>query len=403
MTSRVRVFVLFTAAYFMSYFYRSTNAVIAPDLVADVGLNAAQLGLMTSLFFAAFAAMQIPLGIGLDRWGPRWVTPLLMLATVAGSLVFAAATAFGGLALGRALIGAGMAGVLMGSLKMFSQWFPARRFATVSGLLVGIGSFGALFAATPLAWLNATIGWRNVFLVGAVVTALFAAAIMLWTRNTPPGVTWTGDSAQQGSLRDVAGDARIWRIIPLTFFLAGTLMSFQGLWAGPYLFDIYGLNDIGAGNVLLALGVGTTLGFGGSGWACDRFGLARTMATVSAVFIASQFALALRPPLTVVTVLYFIFGLTGGFNVMMMAQARTLFPLAMTGKAVTFVNLFGIGGTFILQWVIGLIIGLYPVDAAGHYPPVAYTTVLLMTATGALLSLLWYVPLARGVVAAAAD
>ena len=98
MTSRVRVFVLFTAAYFMSYFYRSTNAVIAPDLVGDVGLNAAQLGLMTSLFFAAFAAMQIPLGIGLDRWGPRWVTPLLMLATVAGSLVFAAATAFGGLA-----------------------------------------------------------------------------------------------------------------------------------------------------------------------------------------------------------------------------------------------------------------------------------------------------------------
>lgn len=78
----------------------------------------------------------------------------------------------------------------MGSLKMFSQWFPARRFATVSGLLVGIGSFGALFAATPLAWLNATIGWRNVFLVGAVVTALFAATIMLWTRNTPPG--WNG-------------------------------------------------------------------------------------------------------------------------------------------------------------------------------------------------------------------
>lgn len=403
MSPRVRVFVLFTSAYFMSYFYRSTNAVIAPDLVADVGLSAAQLGLMTSLFFAAFAAMQIPLGIGLDRWGPRWVTPILMMSTVAGSVVFAVATAFGGLALGRALIGAGMAGVLMGSLKMFSQWFPAKRFATVSGLLVGIGSFGALFAATPLAWLNQTIGWRNVFLVGAVLTALFAVAIMLWTRNTPPGVAWTGGSDQQGSLRDVAGNAHIWRIIPITFFVAGTLMSFQGLWAGPYLFDIYGLDKIGAGNVLLALGVGTTFGFGGSGWACDRFGLARTMAVVSAVFVASQFALALRPPLAMVAVLYFIFGLTGGFNVMFMAQARTLFPLAMTGKAVTFVNLFGIGGTFLLQWFIGLLIGLFPADTSGHYPPVAYTTVLLVTATGALLSLLWYVPMTRVAQAAAAD
>ncbi|MEZ4583936.1 MAG: MFS transporter [Caldilineaceae bacterium] len=215
---------------------------------------------------------------------------------------------------GARLIGAGMAGVLMGSLKMFSQWFPVCRFATVSGLLVGIGSFGASCGHTLGLAQRVTIGWRNVFLVGAVVTAPFAAYIMLWTRNTPPGVEWTGNHVQQGSLRDVAGDARIWRIIPLTFFLAGTLMSFQGLWAGPYLFDIYGLNDIGAGNVLLALGVGTTLGFGGSGWACDRFGLARTMVAVSAVFIASQFALAVRPPLAVVTsALCFIFGLMGGF------------------------------------------------------------------------------------------
>ena len=135
---QTRVFLIFTVAYFLSYFYRSANAVIAPDLRGDLGLTASQLGLMTSLFFAAFAAVQLPLGVGLDGVGPRWMTPALMLVAAAGSLVFAAATGFAGLALGRALIGVGMAGVLMGAFKVFGQWFSARRYATASGLLVGL-------------------------------------------------------------------------------------------------------------------------------------------------------------------------------------------------------------------------------------------------------------------------
>ena len=379
----------------MSYFYRSANAVIAPDLAREMALDAAQLGLMTSLFFAAFAAVQIPLGIGLDRWGPRWVTPGLMLAGVAGSLVFAVAASFGVLALGRALIGMGMAGVLMGSLKIFSQWFPARRFATVSGLLVGIGSLGALFAATPMALLNAYFGWRSVFVIGAALTALIAAAIMTWTRNTPPDVPWTGGHPGQGSLGQVFADGRFWRIVPLSFFLTGTLLGFQGLWSGPYLFDVLGLSNVETGNVLLLLGIGSTIGFALSGWLADRFGLARVLVAVSLVFVASQYALAVTPSLGMVRVLYFVFGLTGAFNIMTVAQARQIFPLTMTGKAVSAVNLFSIGGTFLLQWTMGLIIGAFPVTSAGQYPPGAYSAALIFTATGALLSLIWYWPLLR--------
>ncbi|MEZ4613370.1 MAG: MFS transporter [Caldilineaceae bacterium] len=215
---------------------------------------------------------------------------------------------------GARLIGAGMAGVLMGSLKMFSQWFPVCRFATVSGLLVGIGSFGASCGHTLGLAQRVTIGWRNVFLVGAVVTAPFAAYIMLWTRNTPPGVEWTGNHVQQGSLRDVAGDARIWRIIPSPFSWRARLGELSRTVGGTVSVRHLRSERHRRRNVLLALGVGTTLGFGGSGWACDRFGLARTMVAVSAVFIASQFALAVRPPLAVVTsALCFIFGLMGGF------------------------------------------------------------------------------------------
>lgn len=395
MPGRFKVFILFTLAYFLSYFYRSANAVIAPDLSAEMGLNAAQLGLMTSLFFAAFALAQIPLGVGLDRWGPRWVTPGLMLAGAAGSLVFAVAPSFGMLAVGRALIGVGMAGVLMGSLKVFSYWFPLNRFATVSGLLVGIGSSGALVAATPLAWLNNTFGWRSVFAVGAIITLLVSLAIIFWTRNTPPGVAWVSSHQQSGRLYDVLVDLRFWRIAPLNFFMAGTFLAFQGLWAGPYLFDVLRLDEIQTGNVLLLLGLGTITGFIASGWLSDRFGLARMIVLSATLLLLCQVMLVLRPPLAVVWLVYMLFGFSGGFNIMLLAHGRQIFPPEITGRVISTVNLFGMGGTFALQWVLGLIIELFPADAAGHYPPQAYSAALGFTAVGTLLALLWYLPLSR--------
>lgn len=395
MTKHHQVFIWFTAAYFLSYFFRSANAVIAPDLVRELALDAAQLGLMTSLFYATFALAQLPLGIGLDRWGPRWVTPGLLFIGAAGSLLFAVAPSFGILTAGRALIGVGMAGVLMGSLKAFSQWFQPQRFATVSGLLVGIGASGALIAATPLAWLNNVVGWRAVFGGGAVVTALIALAIIVWTRNTPPGVPWTGGAHTDGSLRHVFADLRFWRIVPLNFFMTGTLLAFQGLWAGPYLFDVVGLTEIAAGNVLLLMGIGAALGFGTSGWLADRLGTGRIVIVSGGLFLLSQIALIARPEPPLVGVVATVFGWSGAFNVMLLANARQIFPPTITGQAVTATNLFGIGGTFLLQWWMGLIIGAFPADVAGRYPPQAYTAALLMTTIGTLLALIWYVPLVR--------
>ncbi|KAA3657766.1 MAG: MFS transporter, partial [Chloroflexi bacterium] len=350
---------------------------------------------MTSLFFATFAAMQIPLGVWLDKWGARRVTPGLMVTAVIGSILFATGTGFTQLAIGRALIGIGMAGVLMGSLKIFSQWFSAERYATATGLLVGLGASGALFAATPLAQLNRVIGWRMVFWIGAGVTAVIILSILLWARDTPPGRAQSSTTTPTGSLRDVFGDARLWRIIPLNFFLAGTLLSFQGLWAGPYLFDVLQLNDIQAGNVLLWLSGSAVVGYVIAGWLADLFGLARMVVIASIFFVLSQFILAFHPPQSLIIPVYALFGFTGGFNVIIMAHVRHLFPLHLTGKAVTAVNLFGIGGTFLLQWWGGLIVDLFPRSATGQYPPQAYTAALLVTAVGGLLTLFWYLPLVK--------
>lgn len=395
MSRRIVIFGLFTAAYFFSYFYRSANAVIAGDLSRELQLDAGQLGLLTSVFFATFAAIQLPMGVWLDRWGSRWVTPSLMFIGALGSLIFTLAQGFVPLAIGRALIGVGMAGVLMGSLKIFSQWFSLRRFATVSSSMVGIGAMGALAAASPLAWLNAAIGWRSVFLVGAVATAVVAASIMIFARNTPPGVAWTGGKASQGGFATVFGDRRFWHMAPLAFFLAGVAMGFQGLWAGPYLFDVNGLDQIAAGNILLWMAIGLAVGFLASGQLADHFGIALVTVIASALFALCQFALALLPPMQWVMPLYALFGFVGAFNIMIVTQARQIFPLHMTGKAVSAINLFAIGGTFLLQWWMGLIIGLYPVDSNGAYPPEAYRAALLFTAIGTTLTLLWYLPMLR--------
>ena len=398
---RWAVVAVFLLAYLLSFFYRSTNAVIADDLARDVGLGASALGLTTSLFFVTFAAVQLPLGSALDRYGARFVTPGLLLAAVAGSLVFALASSFPMLALGRALIGLGMAGVLMGALKAFASWFPPSAFATVSSLFVGVGSLGALAAATPLAWLAGSIGWRAVFGWGALLVLLAAAAIATLAREplAREPRSGRGRSAPPPSAAGFAvvfRDDAFWRLAILTLAVTGGLFAWQGLWAGPFLTQRLGLDALAAGNVLLALGLGVTAGFLGSGLVATRIGVARTVALGAALFLTTLLAWLLATPAWPVVALQLLaasMGVTGASNVLSYTLARDAFP-HMPGRAVTAVNLFGIGGGALLQWGLGAVVGAFEaVD--GVHPPVAFHSALGLTALLVLVALLRYAPLTR--------
>ena len=390
---RTLVFGLFTCAYFLSYFFRSANAVIAPDLSRDLRLGAEQLGLMTSLFYAAFAAVQVPLGAALDRFGARTVTPSLMLVGAVGAVVFATAHSFGQVALGRALIGMGMAGVFMGSLKVFSQWFSVVKFARVSGYLVGIGAVGALAAGTPLALFTQAIGWRGAFLVGSGLVVLSATSLYVWARNAPPGTEWRAAPGSGGSVTQVFRDMRFWRIAALDFFLVGTLLSVQGLWGGPLLFDVFSLPSVKTGNLLVALSLGAFTGYMTSGALAERFGAGKVLVRASAVFLLAQAAMicgVLLGQLWLLWAAYPVFGFAGAFNVLLMAHVRSVFPTSMTGRAVTAVNLFGIGGSALIQWGMGMVIGSFSQQAGGGYPATAYATALGITFVGGTASLVWY-------------
>jgi sugar phosphate permease len=270
--------------------------------------------------------------------------------------------------------------------------------ATVSGFMVGIGSMGSLFAATPLAWLNQALGWRAIFVWGAPIVLLSAGAIMLWARNTPPGVTWHAASDGGAGFGRLFRDLRFWRIAPVNFFLIGVMLAVQGLWGGPYLFDVIGLSKIDAGNVLLALAAGVVAGYFACGWLADRYGMQRVVTIAGAVFLLSQLVFVLpgfRPPLPLLVLAFAAFGFTGAFNVVLLAQVRALFPPQMSGRAITAVNLFGFTGAALLQWWMGLIIGAFGRDGQGRYPPEAYAAAFLLTSVGTALALAWYLPLAR--------
>jgi MFS family permease len=404
---RTALVLTFLAAYLLSYFFRSTNAVLAGDLQRDAGLGPEQLGFMTSLFFLVFAAAQLPLGAALDRWGPRWVPAGLMLIAAAGSLVTAAADGFVGLAVGRAMIGLGMAGVLMGALKAFAAWFPPRRFATMSGVFVGLGSLGALGATTPLAALAEGIGWRGVFVAAGVVTAAVAALLTVIVRAAPPmaaaaprteaPASSRPDADADGStpsvtFRTIYASREFWRLALMQFAMAAALYGHQGLWGGPFL--VRGLDlEVGiAARLLLVLGLSATVGFLAAGPAAGRFGRRRAMGGGALVSLAAVIALALWPPsasVTALAVAWAAFGLGAGLQVLGYDGARALFPSA-AGRAVTAINVFGIGGSALMQMGLGWVVagastalGADPAD-----PPLAAYRAALWT-TAAVLALAW--------------
>lgn len=404
---RLLIFLAFALAYFFSNFFRSANAIIAGDLTRDFELTAGSLGLMTSIFYYVFAAVQIPLGAGLDRWGPRLVTSTLMLAAAVGSLTFSLAADLGGLLVGRALIGVGMGGVLMGAYTAFSRWYSPARFATVSGLLVGLGTMGSLSTGTPLAWATAAFGWRAVFAAAAVGVTVSASLVALLVRNAPQGwaaspvpaapagedsLPEAGVSLRPG-LRLVLGDARFWRIALLNFFMVGTLLSMQGLWSGPYLVDALSYSRAAAGTVITLAAVGGLAGYSSCGWLFDRVGRRFAVGVGAGTLMASQAFLIVAALGQVRWLAYPAFialGFGGGYNILMMAHTRRVFPAAVIGRAVTAVNLFGVGGAALLQWTMGLIINLFPRSAGGRYPPEAYACALALPLAGGVGALLWY-------------
>lgn len=372
---------------------RAITAVIAPDLADAFALSAADLGFLGAAFFAAYGMAQLPVGAALDRHGPRRVQAALMLAIAAGALAFAAAGGFGMLVVGRVLLGVGVSAALMAQLKATREWFPASRVAAVAGWCVGLSALGGVVATVPAEGLTALVGWRGVFVVNALVA--LAAGLWIW-RSVP-------ETLQERSSGRLADEVRVLahifahpgfqRLMPLVGVMSALNFTWQGLWAGPWLRDVAGLDGTARAEVLLVYALGLTAGSFLSG--SVQAALVRRGAHPLALLVGCTVALIVLHGLLIARVLadipwlwfFWPFFASPGPVGYTLVSAR--FPAHMTGRVSTTMNALMLMIVFIAQHGIGMILDLWPRTATGGWDPRGYDAAIAVSAAVQAASLVW--------------
>ena len=389
------VFGPFAAGYFLSFFFRNVNAVISKDLAVEFSLSPSDLGFLTSMYLLAFAAFQLPLGVLLDRYGPRRVVAVLLCIAAAGALIFALARDFTMLSIGRALIGLGVSAGLMGAIKAFTLWFPLSRLATLNGLYLAAGGIGAISATAPAEALLGAYGWRALFIV--LFAASVGAALLVFFFVPEKKLPGEGQTLRQqvAGFGSIFASVPFWRIaLPLTVCHAGYL-TLQGLWLGPWLYDVAGETRQGVANYLFATALAYMAGSIFFGVGADRLAhrVSRmTMFKLGLCISVAMFILLAARVQTGLWLILMVFGFTSISAALAYALLTPLFAPELTGRLSTASNMMMFGFSFAFQWGVGVVLRLYPaVD--GRYAPEGYSAALAILAALQLATLAWLLPM----------
>ena len=395
----------FALGYFLSNLFRAVNAVVAPNLAADLGLGAAELGLLTSAYLFAFALFQLPLGVLLDRFGPRRVQAALLACAAVASLLFAIGRDSATLTCARALIGLGFAGGLMSGFKAVVLWVPEPRRALANGVIMAFGALGVLVATVPTELAVQAVGWRAVFVALSAIT--FAVAALIFLAVPERGASATGEdlARQIAALLRILSDGAFWRLAPLLASTAGSHIAIQTLWAGPWFRDVAGLDRIGVANhlmvVAIAFFVGILLTSAVADWFVRRgVDLLTVMLGFIAVFLLSELAIVLQWT-SLNLLMWVVFGMTGQVAVLAYPWLASYFGAALSGRAQTAMNLVLFLAAFGAQYAIGAIIDLFPTTPGGGYHPTGYQVGFGVFLAAQLLALIWYLLGRRSLMAAA--
>ncbi|WFU14457.1 MFS transporter [Bradyrhizobium sp. CB3481] len=387
----LRVFLPFVAAYCLSLLFRNINATIAGPLTHEFGLGADDLGLLTSIYFLTFAAAQIPIGILLDRYGPRQIQSAVLLAAAAGATLFAISDNFLLLLLGRALIGLGASGALMAGLKAVVLWFPAKQGPLLNGLMVMLAALGGATATLPAEYLLVSVGWRGLFELLAIASVGCALAIFLVvpkaTRSLKAKETTIG-------LRMIYTDPRFWRLAPLSATCIGTAWALHGLWAAQWFSDVEGLDRSTLLRNLFAMALASSAGalvLGVAAQKLRRYGIGPRplLKFVAILFFVAQLAVILRVPLPS-SAPWMIVAAVGAGTVLSSAILADFFPKELSGRANAALNVLHISCAFVVQSLIGFVVQHWT-PLYGHYPEVAYQTAFAVNLAVQLGAWFWFI------------
>lgn len=368
------VFLPFALGHFLSSLLRNVNSVLASHLTGALALTPAQLGLLTSAFFFGFALVQLPVGMALDRYGPRRVQVALLLLASGGALLFAHCSSFYGLLAARAIMGCGLGGCFMAAVKAISTWVAPNRLPSVHGYLIAVGGMGAASATMPVRAVLDHTDWRGLFLLLAALVACTGLLIALLYPKAD------GPAARRGPLLPALRE--VWRapsfraVASLVLIPHAVFFGVQGLWVGRWLSDAGRFSEPAVA-YLLYLGM-AALVFGAiavgmiTEWAGRRGMPPLDVAAAGITFfvlVQAAFVVGHRPSFAMLSVMFALVGTITGIEYAIVAQSM---PRELTGRAATFLNLLIFIGAFLVQAGFGLVIGLWQPDLLGRAPPEAY-------------------------------
>ncbi len=388
------IFIVLAFGYVLVYFHRVSSAVVSSELTEAFHVSGALLGVLASAYFYPYAIIQLPAGLLSDSLGPRKAVTLFTLIASLGAVLFGLSPTVPLAIFARILVGLGVAVIFIPAMKIFAEWFFAREFATMTAILMLIGGFGWLSASTPLALLTLWVGWRMAFVIIGTGTLLLAILSWFIIRDRPQDMGLPSLMEMDASKsKTVAEENRIgllegmrivlcqryfWPLALWFFFTSGTLFGFGGLWGGPFMMEVYGLNKAETANILMMIAVGIIIGSPLLSFISDRVVQGRNPVLIGSAIILITVWIPLafftaRLNTTILALTCFLMGVfSGSIVVIAFTATKELFPTAIAGTSTGTVNLFPFFGGAVFQPLMGVVLdkvgkvgGVYPVSGYG--------------------------------------
>ncbi len=349
------VFVSLASLYFFSIVHRVGVAVIAFDIMSEFNTDASLLGLMSSMYFFPYAIAQIPVGLLLDRIGIRRTVTMLAVISCIGSLIFSLSPSLALLTVGRAFIGFGVGGFYVSSLKAIAVWFAERRFATLAGTLTSIGNLGAIFASYPLAVMSLSLGWRSSFLIISLIMAALTGTAWLRIKDESKEKFHSTQSVSK-DLKTIFSYKEFQRLV----IVYGLFISFQGLWGGPFLMDVYGMSKSEAGAMILFIGLGFMIMSPVAGFISDKIMRRKPVLLVGMVLTLVFWLLVYWSGKSLgaysLMAILFLLGTSFAFCNIYMTISKELFGSDISGTSMASFNTFAFLGAGFFQYFMGFIL-----------------------------------------------